>query len=207
MFDSSRGMWTILVQSAWVHQYWRVDVTDWRNRDIHSRLAVIKIKYIINITKLWKINIFEECYESESLFTYINYNLLFKCFKYLVNLAVVSGNVARLYNNINMRESGSILVVNQYVQSRKTTPVAPMLRPGMVGLAPKWVRLAPNGTNPGFFRSDFSAFGAVRQMHWYLIWKISGFVPFWANLTHFGAKPPIPAVSLLCLDWPSIGQI
>ena len=32
----------------------------------------------------------------------------------------------------------------------------------MVGLAPKWVRLAPNGTNPGlFFRSDFSAFGAA----------------------------------------------
>ena len=33
-------------------------------------------------------------------------------------------------------------------------------RTGMVGLAPTWVRLAPNGTNPGFFRSDFSAFGA-----------------------------------------------
>ena len=33
-------------------------------------------------------------------------------------------------------------------------------QPGMVGLAPKWVRLAPNGTNRGFFRSDFSAFGA-----------------------------------------------
>ena len=27
----------------------------------------------------------------------------------------------------------------------------------MVGLAPKWVRLAPNGTIPGLFRSDFSA--------------------------------------------------
>ena len=36
----------------------------------------------------------------------------------------------------------------------------------MVGLAPKWVRLASNGTNPGF-------------------------VPFGANLTHFGAKPTI----------------
>ena len=36
-----------------------------------------------------------------------------------------------------------------------------------------------------FFRSDFSAFGAGRQMHWNLIWKSPGFVPFWpiwANL-------------------------
>ena len=32
--------------------------------------------------------------------------------------------------------------------------------PGMVGLAPKLVRLALNGTNPWLFRSDFSAFGA-----------------------------------------------
>ena len=29
-----------------------------------------------------------------------------------------------------------------------------------VGLAPKWVRLDPNGTIRGFIRSDFSAFGA-----------------------------------------------
>ena len=37
-----------------------------------------------------------------------------------------------------------------------------------------------------FFRSDFSQFwrGAV-------IWKSSGFVPFGANLTHFGAKTDI----------------
>ena len=28
-------------------------------------------------------------------------------------------------------------------------------------LAPKWVRLAPNGTNRSFFRSDFSTFGSV----------------------------------------------
>ena len=39
----------------------------------------------------------------------------------------------------------------------------------------------------GFFRSDFSAFGAK-------IWKRPGFVPFGANLNHFGAKPTIPGV-------------
>ena len=27
-----------------------------------------------------------------------------------------------------------------------------MFRPGMVGLVPKWVRLVPNGTNPGLFQ-------------------------------------------------------
>ena len=30
------------------------------------------------------------------------------------------------------------------------------------------------------------------QMYWNLIWKSPGFVPFGANLTHFGAKPTIP---------------
>ena len=29
------------------------------------------------------------------------------------------------------------------------------VRSGMVGLAPKWVRLAPNGTNPGLFQIRF----------------------------------------------------
>ena len=67
---------------------------------------------------------------------------------------------------------------------------------GMVGLAAKWVRLAPNGTNPELFRSGFSAFCTPCKMHWNLIWKSSGFVPFGANLTHFGAKPTIHV--LLC---------
>ena len=38
------------------------------------------------------------------------------------------------------------------------------------------------------FRSDSVHFGAVRQNVLNLIWKFSGFVPFGANLTHFGAK-------------------
>ena len=33
--------------------------------------------------------------------------------------------------------------------------VATRCVPGMVGLAPKWVRLAPNGTNPGLFQIRF----------------------------------------------------
>ena len=40
----------------------------------------------------------------------------------------------------------------------------------------------------GFFRSDFSAFGTG-----------PGFVPFRANLTHFGAKPTIPGCDKLVL--------
>jgi len=47
------------------------------------------------------------------------------------------------------------------------------VRPGMVGLAPKWVRLAPNGTNPGLF-----------QIRFLCIWR------------HFGAKPTITDVRL-----------
>jgi len=43
----------------------------------------------------------------------------------------------------------------------------------------------------GFFRSDFSAFGAPAPN----ALKSDGFVPFGANLTHFGAKPTIPAWS------------
>ena len=36
-----------------------------------------------------------------------------------------------------------------------------------------------------------------RQMHWNLILKSPGFVPFGANLTHFGAKPTISALAVL----------
>ena len=67
----------------------------------------------------------------------------------------------------------------------------------MVGLAPKWFRLAPNGTNPGGFSDQISVHLAPpRQMHWNLIWKPPGFVPFGANLTHFVAKPSTPGVRL-----------
>ena len=48
---------------------------------------------------------------------------------------------------------------------------------GMVGFASDWSKM---GQIRGFFRSDFRAFG--------------GFVPFGANLTHFGAKPTIPGL-------------
>ena len=42
----------------------------------------------------------------------------------------------------------------------------------------------------------------LRQMHWNLIWKSPGYVPFGANLTHFGAKPtiPVPKVELAFHD-------
>ena len=53
----------------------------------------------------------------------------------------------------------------------------------------------------GFFRSDFSAFGAGRQIHWNLIWKSPGFVPFGANLTNFRAKPTIPGIQRTRYTW------
>ena len=61
----------------------------------------------------------------------------------------------------------------------------------MVGLAPKWVRLAPKGQIRGFFRSDFSTFGSLSQMYLNLIWKSPGFVqfgvqsdPLWSQTYH-----------------------
>ena len=75
-----------------------------------------------------------------------------------------------------------------------TSPIAlTSSNTGMSDLGPNLVRLAKMGQIRDFFRSDFSAFGAPRQMHWNLIWKSPGFVPFGANLTHFEAKPTIPA--------------
>ena len=57
----------------------------------------------------------------------------------------------------------------------------------------KWVRLAPNVTDPGiFFRSDSVHFGSMSQNVLNLIWKkIPEFVPFQANLTHFVPKSDI----------------
>ena len=77
---------------------------------------------------------------------------------------------------------------------------------GMVGVAPKWVRLAPNGTNPGLFQIRFQCIwrrGAKCTEMW------SEKVPDLSDLTHFGAKPTIPASSLShdVKLAPKIGQI
>ena len=47
----------------------------------------------------------------------------------------------------------------------------------------------------GFLRSDFSAFGAPAPNALKSVLKKPGFVPFGANLTHFGAKPTTPALN------------
>ena len=52
--------------------------------------------------------------------------------------------------------------------------------PEMVGLAPNWVRLASNGTNLGFFRSNFSTF-LLMYICDEVYLKNTGFVPFGAN--------------------------
>ena len=55
----------------------------------------------------------------------------------------------------------------------------------MVGLASKWVRLAPNGTNPGLFQIRFQCIwrGTLNALN--LIWKapdLSHFRPIWPTL-------------------------
>ena len=57
-----------------------------------------------------------------------------------------------------------------------------------------WLQSGSDRTKMGqirdFFWSDFSC----EAPKFYTVWKSPGFVPFMANLTHFGAKPTIPAV-------------
>ena len=69
--------------------------------------------------------------------------------------------------------------------------------------------MVPNGINAGLFQIRFQSilaryksrnfsdqisvhFGAGAKMYWNLIWKCPGFVPFGANLTHFGPKSVHP---------------
>ena len=59
----------------------------------------------------------------------------------------------------------------------------------VAGLTQKWVRLAPNGTNPGLFQIRFQYILARRaKMYWNLIWKIPGIFRFRAIVTNFGHK-------------------
>ena len=63
-------------------------------------------------------------------------------------------------------------------------------------------QIGPNmGQIRGFFRSDFSAFGAPAPNALKSDLKSPGFVTFGANLTHFGDKPTIPA----CTAWQHVG--
>ena len=65
----------------------------------------------------------------------------------------------------------------------------------MVGLAPKWVRFAPNGINPGLFQIRFQCIWRPR-VKCTEIWseKAQDLSNKGSNLTHFGAKWTIPAV-------------
>ena len=80
-------------------------------------------------------------------------------------------------------------------QSRLVSPSAIQLgsssytHPGWSDLGIKWVRLAPNGTNPGIFSDQIQFILAPRaKMYWIWSEKIRRFVPFEDNLTHFGAN-------------------
>ena len=54
-------------------------------------------------------------------------------------------------------------------------------------------QIGPKWDKSGAFSDQISVHLAPRrQIHWNLIWKSPGFVPFGANLTHFGGKPTIP---------------
>ena len=64
------------------------------------------------------------------------------------------------------------------------------------------VRLPPNGTNLGLFQIRFQYILARRaKMYCNLIWKSPRFVPFGANLTHFGSKSGHPGLCCDCAVW------
>ena len=65
--------------------------------------------------------------------------------------------------------------------------------PGMVGLSPKWVRLSPNGTNPGLFQIRFQCIWRVGAKCTE-IWSekapdLSHLGPIWPNL-----EPNLPSL-------------
>ena len=62
----------------------------------------------------------------------------------------------------------------------------------MSDLGPKWVRLVPNRTIPGIFQIRFTEPKCTVSD---LKKKMLGFVPFGANLTHFGPNLMTPPVS------------
>ena len=59
--------------------------------------------------------------------------------------------------------------------------------PGMVGLSPKWLRLAPNGTNPGLFQMATNALKSdLKKSRICLIWGQSD--PLWSQTYHLVAR-------------------
>ena len=60
---------------------------------------------------------------------------------------------------------------------------------GISDLGPKWLRLSPNGTNPGLFHIRLQYSLARRaKMRWNMIWKSLRY-QFRANRTHFDPTP------------------
>ena len=66
---------------------------------------------------------------------------------------------------------------------------------GWPDLDSKWVKLAPNGTNPGLIQIRFQYILAL-----YKVWKSPVFIPFGSNLPHFWPKSD-NTVTLLVLHW------
>ena len=66
---------------------------------------------------------------------------------------------------------------------------------------PKWVRLAPNGTNTGDFFQIQYILARLPKIYWICFEKISGFVPFGDNLTHLVRKSDISVLHcLICIQ-------
>ena len=70
---------------------------------------------------------------------------------------------AKLIFSVNFLRGKQRLRSNECQRCSKNGGRPGALCTGMVGLAPKWVRLAPNGTNPGLFQIRFQYILAQRD--------------------------------------------
>ena len=77
-----------------------------------------------------------------------------------------------------------------FTLGRTLTPLLPLLS----DLGSKTISLAPNGTNPGLFRTYFSTFWLDEPKRTEISSEKKAWIcPIWVNLTYFGAKCEIRA--------------
>ena len=77
---------------------------------------------------------------------------------------------------------------------------------GMVGLAPKWVRLAPNGRNPGLFQIRFQYIWLIPGTDKWSLPAVTKLSSFTTTRWHRCDNSPCPVASLWLISPPHCGD-
>ena len=86
-----------------------------------------------------------EYYRPHTLFSFVIHN------KFIHQVKKPKNYLKRKSLSSSLNENNKFpIYIHKVTQKRREK-----CEPGMVGLAPKWVGLAPNGTNPGLFQIRF----------------------------------------------------